>query len=171
MTLHPMPNTGHMSRQAKYVQRKLLEKCLPNLSAQFILSLSKICRCLATSTLSLTSAVPPSFLPCRRLFIRSSCKALIAHLVSISGLSADNWSITPPPPPPKSRNRRRKAAMFRRRRVVFSTLAKHGPAAFPRASSERRSAPRAAVRKLAPPSYSLAHALLSAAAAAAAAVT
>ena len=162
-----MPNMVHMPCcsvpccQGK--QRKLSEKCLPNLSAQFILSLSEICRCLGTSTLPLTSAVPPPFLP---LFIRSS-KALIAHLVSISGLSADNWSITPPPPPPKSRNRRRKAAMFRRRRRVFSTLAKHGRAAFPRASSERRSAPRAAVRKLAPPSYSLAHALLSAAAAAA----
>ena len=66
------------------------------------------------------------------------CKALIAHLVSISGLSADNWSITPP----KSRNRRRKAAaaMFRR----TATLAKHGRARLslePRPNGDRRRVP------------------------------
>ena len=76
----------------------------------------------AASALVLTSVVSPR----RRLFIHSP-KALIVHLVSISGLSADNWSITPPP---KSRNllrRRRNTAMFRRR---IAPLAKHGRAAF-----------------------------------------
>ena len=107
---------------------------------------TNLCHCLLdSSTLPLTSAVPPSFLPCR-LFIRSSCsKALIAHLVSISGLSADNWSITPP----KSRNRRRKAAaMFRR----TATLAKHGRARLslePRPNGARRRDPP--FGKLAPP--------------------
>ena len=75
--------------------------------------------------LLLTSVVSPR----RRLFIHSP-KALIVHLVSISGLSADNWSITPPPPP-KSRNRRRRnTAMFRRRMARIPPLAKHGRAAF-----------------------------------------
>ena len=47
---------------------------------------TNLCHCLLdSSTLPLTSAVPPSLLPCR-LFIRSSCssKALIAHLVTAS---------------------------------------------------------------------------------------
>ena len=93
--------------------------CLPNLR-----SIALQARFLENgkgNTVALTSLVSPS-----RLFIHSA-KALIVHLVSISGLSADNWSITPPPTT-KSRNRRRRnTAMFRRR---ISPLAKHGRAAF-----------------------------------------